>query len=206
MEDVQRSLSTFADNARVHVIEYEWDITKSPRWHHNMSRWIGIQHTDTEYLLLLDADEIFDGTLFAKYLATGKHLDYDVVSFSCYWYFREPVYRATTPEMAGSLYKKSICTDALIFSDMERWAYRQHSDLKVIENERVDDIVISNHYSWVRTKKEMLRKVISWGHASDRDWVNAVHEEFSRPFNGTDFVHGYRYEIVSNIFDLPTSN
>jgi hypothetical protein len=53
-----------------------------------------------------------------------------------------------------------------------------------------------NHYSWVRTKEEMLRKVTSWAHSNDTNWTALVEEEFSREFNGTDFVHGYQYDIL----------
>jgi hypothetical protein len=59
-----------------------------------------------------------------------------------------------------------------------------------------------HHYSWVRTKEEMLRKVKSWTHSGDRDWVSQVEKEFAHEFNGTDFVHGYEYNIVENKFNL----
>ena len=59
-----------------------------------------------------------------------------------------------------------------------------------------------HHFSWVRTKEEMLTKVKNWGHASDKDWIVGIEEEFSRDFNGTDFVHGYSYNIVENTFNI----
>jgi hypothetical protein len=59
-----------------------------------------------------------------------------------------------------------------------------------------------HHYSWVRTKEEMLRKVKAWGHTNDKDWNTLIEEEFSREFNGKDFVHGYNFEILKeqNLF------
>jgi hypothetical protein len=42
----------------------------------------------------------------------------------------------------------------------------------------------------------MLRKVKSWGHTNDRDWNPMIEEEFSREFNGKDFVHNYSYKIL----------
>jgi hypothetical protein len=59
-----------------------------------------------------------------------------------------------------------------------------------------------HHYSWVRTRDEMMKKVQSWGHKNDRDWVALVNEEFSAPFKGSDFVHGYKYKTVSPLFDI----
>lgn len=59
-----------------------------------------------------------------------------------------------------------------------------------------------NHFSWVRSKQEMLLKVKNWGHNNDRDWLSLIEEEFSRDFNGIDFVHGYSYTLVDNTFNL----
>jgi hypothetical protein len=100
--------------------------------------------------------------------------------------------------MAPSIWKRKICTEQLIFSESERWSYRSHTGLKTLENETLNDQVLCHHYSWVRTKDEMLQKVKSWGHSADKNWTQLVEEEFSRDFNGTDFVHGYTYDIVPN--------
>ena len=59
-----------------------------------------------------------------------------------------------------------------------------------------------HHYSWVRTEEEMLRKVQSWGHRGDREWVSLVKKEFSAPFQGTDFVHGYQFQTVEPLFEI----
>ena len=48
----------------------------------------------------------------------------------------------------------------------------------------------------------MLKKVLNWGHKNDKNWSDLIEEEFSRPFNGTDFVHGYNYNIVENKFNI----
>jgi hypothetical protein len=48
----------------------------------------------------------------------------------------------------------------------------------------------------------MLCKIKNWGHCNDKNWVELINEEFSRPFNGTDFVHGYNYEVVENVFNI----
>ena len=65
-----------------------------------------------------------------------------------------------------------------------------------------DNEPLIHHYSWVRTKEEMLKKVLNWGHKNDKNWSDLIEEEFSRPFNGTDFVHGYNYNIVENKFNI----
>ena len=44
---------------------------------------------------------------------------------------------------------------------------------------------------------QLLKKIKSWGHSTDRDWESQIKEEFSRPFNGKDFIHNYNYNILS---------
>ena len=66
----------------------------------------------------------------------------------------------------------------------------------------VDGKPMIHHFSWVRTKEEMLKKVHNWGHKNDTNWIDLVEEEFSRPFSGTDFIHKYQYNIVENKFNL----
>ena len=62
-----------------------------------------------------------------------------------------------------------------------------------------------HHYSWVRTKDEMLKKINSWGHKGDRNWIELVESEFSQDFKGVDFIHGYRYQTVPSAFDIQFS-
>ena len=56
-----------------------------------------------------------------------------------------------------------------------------------------------HHYSWVRTKDEMIQKVKSWGHNIDKDWISLIEEEFSRPFNGKCFVNDMEFEVLDNV-------
>ena len=92
--------------------------------------------------------------------------------------------------------------EQLIFHQEERRSYRYFGGLNVKEHETFNGQIMCHHYSWVRSKEEMLKKVVSWAHSTDKNWVELVNEEFTRPFNGTDFVHGYQYEVL----DKPHSN
>jgi hypothetical protein len=195
------ALQNLDGSDRIVFIQYEWDSSKSSRYHHNMSRWIGLQDSQTDYVMFLDADEIVEGDLMKQYLSTQKHFEYDVIAFKSYWYFREPIYRATTTELAASLWNRKICVQDIIFSESERWSYRHHRNIKSLEDETYNGNVMCHHYSWVRNHQQMLNKVQSWGHNKDKNWTTLVNEEFSRPFNGTDFVHGYSYDIVPNLLD-----
>jgi hypothetical protein len=66
----------------------------------------------------------------------------------------------------------------------------------------LDHLPLFHHFSWVRTEQEMLKKVKSWGHKKDRNWEQLVINEFSKPFQGTDFVHGYSFREVLAPFSI----
>jgi hypothetical protein len=187
---------------RVKFSEFNWIGGQTPKFFHNMSRWIGFLQSTYDYILFLDADEIIDGDIMKNYLQTEEYKGYDVVTFECYWYFRDPIYRAYNTEQAGSLFKSTILSESLIFSDYERFQYRLMPQIHALNHFKPFNKVTSHHFSWVRTKEQMLRKVSGWGHFLDKDWVTCIHKEFEHQFNGTDFVHEYKYEIVDNIFKV----
>lgn len=207
---IEECVAIFADNPKVSFIEYNWDSTKNAKFHHNMSRWIGLQFVESEYVLFLDADEVLDGDVVNQYLQSGEYKNYDAMSFRCYWYFREPIYRAIPTEMAGVIYKRSVCSETMIFHQQERWAYRDYRTYLDIKEDIVyNNIVMCHHYSWVRSKEEMLKKVSTWAHSTDtprgdgttKNWIELVENEFSGPFKGRDFVHNYSFQTVENKLD-----
>ena len=187
---------------KIKFIEYEWDSTKPSRYHHNMSRWIGVSQSNAEYVLFLDTDELADGNDMKEYLESDRYKQFDVITFDSYWYFREPIYQALTMERSAVLWKRSTCEQPVIFHEWERGSFQVFSHLRCTEQEKLNDRTIFHHYSWVRSKEEMLAKVKAWGHNKDKDWKALVEEEFSRDFNGMDFVHNYRYKIVEDKYNL----
>jgi len=183
----------------IKFLQYTWNENETAKYHHNLSRWIGYEKSTTPYILFLDADEIMDGDLTRQYFDSKSYDGMDVIAFKCYWYFREPTYRAKRTEMAATLRSERSCIHDLIFHPQERWAYRGYSGLRVREEETYDNKILCHHYSWVRTEKEMLKKVATWAHSTDKNWTSLVKEEFGREFNGTDFVHGYQYDILPSL-------
>lgn len=57
------------------------------------------------------------------------------------------------------------------------------------------------HYTGVRTRGEMAKKLSSWGHHWERDWQTLLAEAYSRPFPGKDFIRGYTYHSAEVSFD-----
>jgi len=179
------------------VAEINYSVHKTARCHHNEMRYIGNSLAINEYVLFLDTDEILEGELFREYLETRDYKKFDVVALKCYWYFREKRYRATTTEQAGTLCNKKILSSPYIYSEAERWEYKNRPTLRVCEELTYKGNVLCHHYSWVRTREQMINKVLSWGHKNDKDWLSLVEQEFAHEFNGTDFVHNYNYQILN---------
>lgn len=163
--------------------------------------WEYIQkNKPTKYTLLLDVDEIVDANKFIEWYNT-KNSELFSYFFESYWYFRDYDYRALVTE--------SHCIPLVLNSRVnpeedftlagmrERWAFKKNSCMTGIKLYGI--VPMFHHYSWVRTKEEMLKKVSVWSHKDDKDWNSLIEEEYSRPFNFSDFVHGYKFEKIANV-------
>ena len=204
-EDTELLERTYRELTNTRIVGYKWE-QNAPRYWHNMSRWIGLQNMPDEidFVLFLDADEIVDADRF-KIILTYEDLfkKFDAFLFSCYWYFREAKYRARTWEHAGLLVKRARLTKENMFTGNERIGIL-HSVPNAVALTGVDRTPLVHHYSWVRTKEDMLRKVKSWGHRNDTNWEKLIEDEFTHDFNGTDFLpeHYYEYDIIEPVHDI----
>jgi hypothetical protein len=169
------------------------------RFWHCLSRLLSFAHVPSsiDYILFLDVDEIVDDKAFTKWISSGDVNKYDAMKLSCYWYFRHIWCRATTWEDTPVIIRRKAVTHHMLLHKDERDAiYDGVKDKNNRNTLSVDGVPMIHHYSWVRTKKQMLRKVVSWGHCHDRDWESLIEKEFSKEFSGMDFVHGYKFEKV----------
>jgi len=193
---------TYKENPTVEFIEYEWSKGFQNQYWVIMARIIGMNSVkeDSDWILFLDSDEIIDTESFIKLIPTIEN--YDSIKLGCYYYFREPIYRAKSFEDSIVLVKKNLVD---INPNLKEDREQMHEMLTTQNKKRMvlyNNTPTIHHYSWVRTKEEMLKKVNTWGHNKDRNWVSLVEEEFSRPFNGKDFIHGYQYDTVENTYNL----
>ena len=201
LENYELLKKTYDENTTVDFINYTWDSSKSSRYWHNYSRALGYQHInkDIDWILYLDADEIVEYNEFNKFIASDYIKNYDSFDLLCYWYFRDAKYRATSFESAGTLVRRELGA-INPNSNSERGQLLKG---RFWQHASINNTPIIHHYSWVRTKEEMLNKVKSWGHNQDNiNWVSLVEQEFTHPFNGTDFVHNYGYDTVENKFNI----
>lgn len=187
------------NNKDCKFIKLNFDISNNARWHHNYTRWIGYQLSKSDRILFLDSDEVFEKNKIKEWI-NQKDIIADVTTFANYWYFRSTRYRALTYEDSPMLVNRKVISEENIFSEFERSSYKYIPNLsKEFGVLGIDNKPMCHHYSWAMNKDEMLRKVNSWGHKGDKDWNKLIEEEFSRNFNGTDFIHGYKYEICETL-------
>ncbi len=171
---------------------------------HSFSRLVGFFQVDKniEYTLFLDVDEIVDGDLFHKWLDTCEYQKYVSVKPANYWYFRETKYRADTLEDSAVMIKNSQVKLSSILKKSERAAIFDEAAEPKIRKVLFESKALIHHYSWVRSKQQMLKKVKSWGHRNDRFWSFLVAQEFAQDFQGKDFVHGYSFQEVKPFYQI----
>jgi hypothetical protein len=204
LEDIRSIENLAAKYPLINFSIFEWHSGKHPRYWHNISRLLGNQMISDEYkwVLFLDADEILDADAFKKFVINDNFESYDTYKLGCYWYFRDPIYQSKSYEASPVLIRKHLININPEDMHCEREQMFEYLNVRKQFLVLQDNKPLVHHFSWVRTKEEMLRKVHNWGHKNDTNWIDLVEEEFSRPFNGTDFIHGYEYNIVENKFNL----
>ncbi|MES2200409.1 MAG: hypothetical protein V4489_09640 [Chlamydiota bacterium] len=174
------------------------DLDWSRHWH-STARMIGylFLKENIDYVLFIDVDEIYEGKKFKNWLDNFPYQDYSALRFLSYQYFRDPCHQSKEWFTLGVMAKKSNLTPEIILNVDERMGlYKELPEKKIMGITGPDALPMIHHYSWVRTKEQMLKKVI-WGHYWEKNWKKLIEEEFSRPFNGKDFTTKSDYHIVS---------
>lgn len=210
-EDISLLLDTYDKNkdlAKFHLIDYDSvNEIKFPstyflfKFCHNYLRYNNILNSKYNYILFLDSDEVIDSENFNEFLQNLDFNQHRSYFFNVYWYFRNKKYQAKTHEESSIIMTdKRFLSKENIFSIHERHGLPTGEIIKNCKGKTGNPLF--HHYSWAKGKNELeckkllLQKVKSWGHSKDRDWASLIEEEFSRPFNGRDFVHGYEYKIL----------
>jgi hypothetical protein len=153
------------------------------------------------FTLFLDGDEVAEPQRLLDW-KNSYRTNASSLSLANYYYFREPIYRAEKLEHSPVMVNAEKL-EALFRKDPMRFINLPHErkDYRIEPSEKIEEVLI-HHFSWVRTKDQMMAKVKNWCHSGQRDWQKLVETEFSRDFNGTDFVHGYKYKEVPNLFNI----
>jgi len=170
-----------------------------------VSRLIGSRflNDDIEMVMFLDADELPNGKNFLQWLEISDCVHHSVLKLANYWYFREPRFQSLRWEDSIILAQRRTLSPAILLHKSERDAiYDCLPGPKRRAVTGLDGLPMFHHFSWVRTKEEMQNKVRAWSHRDDRDWETLVEKEFSGPFSGTDFIHGYSFRECLPLFQI----
>ena len=188
------------ENPAATFIEFEYNPDQPSRWHCNVSRKIGMMMSpeDTDYFLFLDTDEIIVSEEFNEWWASQQSNLLTSYKLANYFYFRDFRFQGKVWQDSIALVKKGEFTqDPYIFHNDERsGVFLYVNDEDKARNVTHNGKPFIHHYSWVRTKETMLKKISCWSHNKDKDWASLVNEEFSAPFRGVDMVFGEEYVIV----------
>ena len=163
------------------------------------ARFIGYRHLsdNIDYVLFLDVDEIIDSNWFKEWLDTDEYKKFGAMKFTCYAYFRKPIYQATSYYECGLLVKKTAISEKSFFHYGERnYIYAKSSGKKKGKILGLDGFPMIHHYAWARPKKEMLKKVGTWGHNKDRNWEKLILKQFSYQPNEAKFIKSYKCKVV----------
>jgi hypothetical protein len=166
---------------------------------HSTSRYIGFHFLEEEIetVLFADADEIHDGRRLLEWLDGFEYRSYDAFRLAGYMYFRSARYRALSWLPISLLVRKESIAPEILLDLWERQGiFEGLAGKKMKQAVGLDGKPLVHHFSWVRTREEMLFKTRSWGHRHDENWSELIEKEFSLPFRGVDSFYGLHYEEV----------
>lgn len=192
---------TILENPKARFLHFDFDSTKNVNslYWIAFARYHGWKNSSgrTDFILFLDADEIVDGKSFVDWLAIYPLNRLNAVKPANYWYFRETRFQALTYEDSTVLVRKKLLTESMFLDKNDRgniFSGIPEPKQQMVLGDHSKPMI--HHYSWVRTKEGMLRKIMSLKPVHDRDWFGLVENEFSRDFTGRDFVKGYKFKTV----------
>lgn len=220
LEDTQHIQSLKAKYPQVRFVEYVIDFSlnmskqlgvhiRPTAFWHNLARWTAVQNLkNKEWVFVLDSDEVADGKGVKKWLrkALPQLVEADCYKMANYWYFKKPIFRATTQESSVLLVHHKQITKANVFGDAERDHIVDASKCTLHDlMADFDGTVLWHHFSWVRSKSGMKHKLRYWAHANDKFQNVDVEQMVDAVFNDNnvnDFVHKYNYITVNNTFGI----
>lgn len=163
-------------------------------------RLYGYQALDPcDWVLFVDSDEVLrNAPKFLEWFETIKENKDTSYKLCNYWYFLSKRRRSKVIEDSIVLVPKERLTfGSFRLTNSERENLAASAPIQERNCRDLDGQVMFDHFSWVRTQEILQRKVSTWGHREDRDWMSLLNKAFQEDILTTpDFVHGNDYEIL----------
>lgn len=220
---------TFPHEVALHhnakVLQYPVDVNLPPSkregvvhrptsYFHNLARWTGIQVAKHPFVLLLDADEIPDGTALASWIdkVLSRSSNGIVMKMANFWYFKRPTLRAYSLEDSVVIAHKDVLQKKNVFGDAERDhivnSAGRENVLRMVKH-HISDAPMFHHFSYVR--KDIMSKLSRWAHRDDVFSDVAALSHFEHLFDAigsasmVEPIHGYQLHWVEDTFGLESS-
>jgi len=181
--------------AKFHLVPWREDIRIQHssdylfyKYCHNICRMTNIKASKHQYVFFMDSDLVPDGQRTLEWLQETDLPAYNSYYFMIYSYHRSKTICTRWDESTVVMSDKTRLTDDQIMSIYEIQALLNEPCSRRVLG--LDGKPMFHHYGWARgnsdeeCKQHLLRKVKSWGHTFDKDWVAIIEKEFSHPYSG----------------------
>lgn len=172
---------------------------------HNLARWQGFRELRNKaWVLFIDVDEIPDGKNFLEWVKKTNLDQNTVYKIANYWYYKYVNFQSIFWEDSAILLNTINCTEENFFGDSERnfmlTSAKSQNVCRFITN--ADSLPLIHHYSWVRTKEQLIHKLQNWGHKDDG--LNLDDKTVEKIFSTPEFniITNHRYIYVPNFFNI----
>lgn len=168
---------------------------------HSIARMVAVPFIEEaiETVLFLDSDEICEGIRFKERLEAQGKSPFNAIRLGCIPYGVLPSQRGKGVNQVLPLLvpKRELRPLSMIQPGDRMGIFRAIDEPKSID-ERPSCI---HHYSWVRPRAELERKVESWGHRSDKNWKEILEKCFSEGPQPELYPAEFPYETTPVYFD-----
>jgi len=185
----------------------------------NLARWKGYRAIEEQaasekgtidWVLFLDADEIPVADMFmdwASRLSSRDEKGYTLMlppthsfKFANYWYFKNETNQSTVFEDSILMIHTDMITEDSVFHDLERdgiLAVAKPQQYRMVKSATGEPMF--HHYSWVRGRAGLTKKLKTWAHRDDifkNTDVEQLIAYIYRNDDANDIIHHYTYKKV----------
>ena len=159
------------------------------RYRANAGRYVGLLSLseDIEYVLFADVDELAEKERLKEWLAQEKLSD--AMLFSSYLYLGHEGRRSSTLGYSYLLVKKEMLSPEMLFHSFERPGFFNSFTGAKKTVLGLDGKPMIHHYNWVRSDAELKKKVVTWGHQEEQDWLTLIEEEQLEKGSGLTYTN-----------------